>query len=354
MSYLELATPRGLRSGPRALGGVLEDAPIAAATDVPPRGEGDDDAYALRRFKAEGIFVRHRYEGLPLADCWFAVNPDSKANRKTARKEAKRQLDWFEQRFGSSPMIQRFIAEGLDNFTVLDGINDLLNATTMFGGPDRMLRHHGIELLMLLHGFHRKLEDIPILCFNVLSLVPDAELKSFVEELELSPEELELRESAREKQELSPEQQRVHNAERLIRYSSSHGLPPEQCWALVYPDEAGVSREKARELVDAEIEWCRRNHPIPMKRLLFLRGMDADFLVRTVIEQATATLDSNIHVMEDDKIVRRYHQPTAFPDYRTRLKAMRQIMAMSHAGGRALARGNARSAQQAAARGSAA
>ena len=350
MIGLELAMLRGFRSGPRALGGVLEDAPIAAAADIPP-GDDDSDAYALRRFKAEGIFIRHVAEGLPLADCWFAVNPDSKANRKTAAQEAARMISWMEQRLGS-PLMQRLIAEGLDNITVLDGINDLLNATTRFGGPDRMIRHHGIELLMLLHGFHRKIEDIPVLCFNVLSLVPDAELKSFFEELELSPEELELRESAREKQELSPEEQRVHNAERLILHSS-HGLPPEQCWKAVYRD-SDASAEKARELVDAEIEWCRRNHPIPMKRLLFLRGMDADFLVRTVIEQANATVDSNIRVLKGGRIVRRYHEPTDFPDNRTRFKALRQIVAMSKAGGRALERSNARSAQQAAARGNAA
>ena len=205
-------------------------------------------------------------------------------------------------------MLQRLVAEGLDNFTVLDGINDMLNATTMVGGPDQMIRYHGIKLLKLLQGLDHKPKDVPQFGFSVLSLVPDAKLKSFVEELKLSPEELESRESEPAERELSPEQQRVHNAERLILYSSSHGLPPEQCWKAVYRD-SDASAEKARELVDAEIEWCRCNHPIPMKRLLFLHGMDVYFLMGKLVEQATATLWPGTGVMEDDK-----NEPTPSPD----------------------------------------
>lgn len=159
MICLDLATPWGFRSGPRAVGGALENVPLAATAAAP--GDEDAEAYTLRRFRAEGICFRHKFEGKPLADCWFEVNPRSEANRGTAKKEAKELLDWYEQRFTSS-LAQRLIADGLDNFAVLDGIDGMINATTVFGAPDWTTRTQGRHLWMVLHGFHHPhSKDIP-------------------------------------------------------------------------------------------------------------------------------------------------------------------------------------------------
>ena len=331
MIGLQLAMLDGFRSGPRAVGGVLQDAPIATAADVPPRGEDDDDAYALRRFKAEGIFVRHRVEGLPLEDCWRAVNPDSTANPETARKEAARLLDWFEKRFGS-PLLQRLIAEGLDNATVLDGIDDLLNATKVSGAPDWIIRHHGRHLLMVLHGFHhRNPQNVPERGFSAGNLLPAAEREALQAGREPPESPAAEQEQGREREPL-PEQLRAHRIKTLI-FLSSRGMPPERCWAVAYPDEAGVSREKARELVDAEIEWGRRNDPIPMKALMVLRGRDTYFLMADLKTQKEAA-GASVLIGKKGKLVRRYDKTSTVPDYGVSMKAWRQWQVIYTAGTR--------------------
>ena len=159
MICLDLATPRGFKSGPRAVGGALENVPLAG-TAVPP-GDEDAAAYTLRRLRAEAISFRHKLDGKPLADCWFEVNPQSKANPGTAKKEARKLLDWYEPR-SASWLAQRLIADGLDNFAVLDRINEMMTATTIFGAPDWTTRTQGRHLLMVLHGFHHPhRKDIP-------------------------------------------------------------------------------------------------------------------------------------------------------------------------------------------------
>ena len=155
MIGLELATPRGFRSGPRALGGALADVPIEM-TGAPP---GDEDALAdvLRRLKEEAIVFRHYVEKKALAECWFEVNPRSAANRRTAKKEAKKLVDSYKARCSSS-LIQRLVAAGLDNFTVVRGIKEMMEATlvrdnTRTDVPDWRVRQKAMDLLLVLRGY---------------------------------------------------------------------------------------------------------------------------------------------------------------------------------------------------------
>ena len=155
MSCLGLATWRGFRSGPRAVGGEQQCEPIER--NNAPAGDEDAAADVRRRLKAEAILFRHQFEGKPLADCWYDVSPHSEANRKTAKKEAEKLADWYQERYSSS-LAQRIVANGLDEMKVLTTIKEIKEATRVFDStlpdfPDWRTRDKGLDLQMVLLGF---------------------------------------------------------------------------------------------------------------------------------------------------------------------------------------------------------
>ena len=156
MRCLGLATPRGgFRSGPYAVGGERELG--TRAGDGAPPGDEDSLADVLRRTKAEAIVFRNQFEDKPLADCWYEVNPQSKANRHTARKEAAKLITWY-QRYSSS-LDQRLISNGLDSTTVLTTLKAMKEATLVCDGarsdyPDWRVRDKALGIQMLLLGHY--------------------------------------------------------------------------------------------------------------------------------------------------------------------------------------------------------
>ena len=129
---------------------------------------------------------------------------------------------------------------------------------------------------------------------------------------------------------MSPEQHRVRRAHRLIFLNLFQGQPLEQCWAEVCPD-SDDSPERARELAKEEIEWSRRNCPIPMKALLVLRRMDRGSLIEGLLRQLRAVLPTNVTVKEEGKVTSRYYEDPAppedaAPDGRARNDAATQLL----------------------------
>ena len=155
MIGLGLATPIGFRSGPRAIGGALENEPIVM-NGAGETGVHDPDEDLMRKHRAGAITLRHYVERKRLSDCWKEVSPSSDANPRSAAKKAQADIDWYKNRYSQS-FEQRLVANGLDNQTVLEGIIDMLNARKVSRGvltddPDWRVRTKGRDLLMVIHG----------------------------------------------------------------------------------------------------------------------------------------------------------------------------------------------------------
>ena len=134
---------------------------------------------------------------------------------------------------------------------------------------------------------------------------------------------------------MSSVQRRRRRAHELIFHNEFRGLPLEECWAKVCPD-SDVSPRKARELAKAEIEWSRRNYPIPMKVQLALRRMDVNTLLEGLMSQAAAVLPTTVTVRESGKVIKRYCEKpvsaeAATPDSRARLDALDQLLTLREA-----------------------
>ena len=156
MTSLDLATPIGFRSGPRALEGALEYERIRMnGAGEPPVHDPVEDP--VRKLRAGAIVLRHCVEGKRLSDCWKEVCPSSDANPRSAAKKAQADIRWYKARYSQS-FEQRLAANGLDTQTVVKGILELRNAGKVLRGaltddPDWLVRTKGRDLLMVLHGY---------------------------------------------------------------------------------------------------------------------------------------------------------------------------------------------------------
>ena len=156
MIGLGLATPIGFRSGPRAVGGALQRERIEM-TGAGETGVYDPEEDLVRKLRAKSIILRHYKERKPLSVCCKEVCPSSDANPRNAAKKAQQDLDWYTARRFQS-FEQRFVANGLDNQTVLEGIIEMLHARKVSRGvltdePDWRVRTKGRDLLMVIHGY---------------------------------------------------------------------------------------------------------------------------------------------------------------------------------------------------------
>ena len=78
----------------------------------------------------------------------------------------------------------------------------------------------------------------------------------------------------------------------LLYYHQVEGMSLEQAWAQVHRggESEAVDPETARELAARAIERVRLTHPLTMRELLPLYGLDTDALVGGLKEQLGATL----------------------------------------------------------------
>ena len=156
MIGLGLATPIGFRSGPRAVGGALENEPIEM-NGAGETGVHDPEEHLVRKLRAEAIIFRHVTERKRLSDCWKEVCPSSAENPRSAAKKAQADIDWYKARCFQT-FEQRLVANGLDNHTVVEGIIEMLKARRVSRGvliddPDWPVRTKGRDLWMVLLGF---------------------------------------------------------------------------------------------------------------------------------------------------------------------------------------------------------
>ena len=264
MKGLELATWRGFRSGPHAVGGELEDVPVGR-NDV-PAGDEDSVADVKRRIKAQGILFRTRVEGKPLADCWFELTPHSKANRSTAKKEAAKLLDYFQKRYSSS-LSERLIANGLDESVVIATIKELKEAGRASDRDWRLLSK-GLDMQMVIHGFRPPPgRSVPrqAMGFRAMSrLSGEQPVDHALDDQE--PEDLEPEEAAAP---LSPEEARRRCAADIYVRHYFEGKRLADAWFELHPDEKGPTTEAAAAIAaEGELAWFRQTYPVPMATLM--------------------------------------------------------------------------------------
>ena len=95
-------------------------------------------ADALRKSKAEAIILRHHVEGLTLAKSWRRLHPSSGASNKTATKNARELLAWYDGTI-SHEMRPLCVAAGLSEDTVVEQITEMDRATLLIKDDDRFV-----------------------------------------------------------------------------------------------------------------------------------------------------------------------------------------------------------------------
>ena len=93
---------------------------------------------ALRKSRAEAIILRHYLEGLTLAKSWRRLHPNSMASDKTATKNARELLTWYDGTI-SHEMRPLCIAAGLSEDTVVEKITEMDRATLLIKDDDRFV-----------------------------------------------------------------------------------------------------------------------------------------------------------------------------------------------------------------------
>ncbi|MCY4506458.1 MAG: hypothetical protein OXG35_05805, partial [Acidobacteria bacterium] len=251
MRGLGLATWRGFRSGPYAVGGERELEPVER-NDV-PAGDEDSVADVKRRIKAQSIFFRYQVEGVPLADCWLELTPDSKANRMTAKKEAMKLVDYFEKRYGSS-LSERLIANGLDEQVVISTIK-ALKAAGRADDRDWKITAWGLDMQMVILGFRPPSgRCVPRQAVDVTGM------------LHGDPDEAAL----------SPEAARRYIATELYKLHFRSGMPLADARSKPHPgDRNRLSAELASRVAAGELTWFRQAYPMPMVALMEVHGPGA-------------------------------------------------------------------------------
>ena len=270
MRGLGLATWRGFRSGPHAVGGELEDVPMER-NDV-PAGDEDSVADIKRRIKAQSIFFRNQFEGIPLADCWLELNPHSKANRITAKKEAADLADYFQKRYASS-LSERLIANGLDELVVIAAIKELKEAERASDRQWKLLST-GLDMQMVILGYRPPSgRSVPRQALGPCGDMSSVDLES---EEELPP--------------LSPEEARRSCAAGIYWRHFVEGMALPDAWVELHPETKGrVTEEAAASAAEGELTWFRQTHPMPMVTLMETHDLGTDNLIRGIKELGEAT-----------------------------------------------------------------
>ena len=93
---------------------------------------------ALRKSRAEAIILRHHVEGLTLAKSWRRLHPSSGASNKTATKNARELLAWYDGTI-SHEMRPLCVAAGLSEDTVVEKITKMIEATLLNKDDDRFV-----------------------------------------------------------------------------------------------------------------------------------------------------------------------------------------------------------------------
>ena len=280
MSGLGLATWRGFRSGPHAMGGELEDVPVDR-NDV-PAGDEDPVADVKRRIKAQGIFFRNQLEGKPLADCWLELTPHSKANRITAKKEGAKLVDYFQKRYSSS-LNERLIANGLDESVVIDTIKSLKEAGRARDRQWKLLSR-ALDMQMVILGFHPPSgRSVPrrAMGFQAVSrLYGEEPVHHALDDQE--PVNLEPEETAAP---LSPEETRRRCAAGIYLRHFSEGKPLAAAWLDLHPEAKGrITETSAAIAAEGELTWFRQAYPMPMVTLMEAHGLGIANLIEGVEE----------------------------------------------------------------------
>ena len=275
---LGLATWRGLRSGPHAEGGELEDVPVAR-NDVPA---GDEDAGAdiKQRIKAQGIFFRHNIEGKSLADCWYEVNPQSKANRITAKKEAAKLADHFQKRYASS-LSERLIANGLDEQVVIAKIKELKEAGR--GDGQWRLLSKGLDMQMVILGL-RPPSGKSVSRRAVEATKGDVVVMDRLYGLDTVDHETE------ELPPPSPEgTRRVYVADLYLMHFG-RGLSLADAWYELHLETKDrITEEAAANAAECELMWFRQAYPMPMATLMEAHDLGIHNLIEGTKELVEAT-----------------------------------------------------------------
>ena len=87
---------------------------------------GEPDAE--KRIQAAGIYVRHFYERLPWADCYFQVFPGKDIKRESAKKNAMRLVAWLRNTYPLD-IANQMEAHGLGTDDMLESLRDQKRAT---------------------------------------------------------------------------------------------------------------------------------------------------------------------------------------------------------------------------------
>ena len=280
MKGLGLATWRGFRSGPYAVGGELEDVPVER-NDV-PAGDEDSVADVKRRIKAQGILFRNQVEGKPLADCWLELTPHSKANRITAKKEAEKLLDYFQKRYSSS-LSERLVANGLDESVVIATIKALKEAGRASDSQWKLLSR-GLDMQMVILGCRPPSgRSVPrqAMGFRAMSRLYGEEPADHALD-DQEPEDLEPEEAAPAP--LSPDEARRRCAADIYVRHYFEGKPLAAAWLDVHPDEKDRFTEEAAAAAERELAWFRETYPMPMATLMEAHDLGIANLLKGVEE----------------------------------------------------------------------
>ena len=103
-----------------------------------PPAEPITVADALRKSKAEAIILRHYLDGLTLAKSWRRLHPSSRASNKTATKNARELLAWYDGTI-SHEMRPLCVAAGLSEDTLVEKITEMIKATLLNKDNDRFV-----------------------------------------------------------------------------------------------------------------------------------------------------------------------------------------------------------------------
>ena len=311
MIGLGLATPSGFRSGPYAVGGEKEHEPLPR-NDAPP---GDDDSAAdvLRRLKAESVFFRHQFEGKPLADCYYELNPLSNAKRTTANKEAEKLVDWYQKRYSSS-LAQRLTANGLDELTVFAALKEMKQATLVCDGalsdfPDWRVRDKALGMQMAILGFY------PPPGRSIPTQVPTTIARTMAKLCGQSPV------STEDAPTLSPDEKRRRvDAACIYMRRFYEGKALADCWIEKRPGIADrITREEATVAAERELAWFREEHPVDVPTLMEAHDLGTVDLINGIKEMQAATRPLKVHTMwwrDEDGTRRKKITYSLWPDNR--------------------------------------
>ena len=247
-------------------------------------------ADALRKSKAEAIILRHHVEGLTLAKSWRRLHPSSGASNKTATKNARELLAWYDGTI-SHEMRPLCVAAGLSEDTVVEQITEMDRATLLIKDDDRFVdsefpnwsdRKKARELWMVSLGISLRDGPLnPLLLGEKVAFAQPQKAEASDQGQHGTRATRETRDEKRAPASPSPspapERQRprtaTRNKKRMTltdarrRYYAETMLllrlrdhTPAECWYETHPDSK-AKPESARVLAQDEFAWYQRRYP---------------------------------------------------------------------------------------------